>query len=71
MNDDFDDVFGLLFFFGPTISMMFLDFTLMLLLSWSVFRLTADDFFFFGPMMLMISISTLDEDDVVMLLAEL
>ena len=51
--------------------MMFLDFTLMLLLSWSVFRLTADDFFFFGPMMLMISISTLDEDDVVMLLAEL
>ena len=46
MNDDFDDVFGLLFFFGPTISMMFLDFTLMLLLSWSVFRLTADDIFF-------------------------
>ena len=46
MNDDFDDVFGLLFFLGPTISMMFLDFTLMLLLSWSVFRLTADDFFF-------------------------
>ena len=34
------------FFFGPTISMIFLDFTLMLLLSWSVFRLTADDIFF-------------------------